>query len=256
MGLQALTRLIYPPSCIACAALVETDFGLCPSCWLDTPFISGVVCDACGCDLPGSPDPQMRVLCDDCLRHLPPWTQGRAALRYEGTARGLVMALKHADRLDLAKPMGRWMAQSVMPILQPDTILVPIPLHWRRLLKRKANQSSILAQQVGKITGHHVIPDLLQRPKATSSLDHLSRASRRAELSQAFRVHPKRLPLLEDRPVILVDDVMTTGATLAAATLCLHQAGVKQVSVLVLCRTNAPDFPANTKEFQDTAQDY
>lgn len=243
MGLQALTRLIYPPSCMACATLVETDFGLCPTCWNDTPFITGVVCDACGCDLPGAPDPQMRVLCDACLRDPPPWQQGRAALRYEGTARRLVMALKHADRLELAQPMARWMAREGAALLQPDSLLVPIALHWRRLLRRKANQSNVLAQQIGKITGHHVLPDLLLRPKATASLDHLSRASRRAELAQAFQIHPRRLAQAKAHPVVLIDDVMTTGATLAAATQCLHQAGITQVSVLVLCRTNAPNSP-------------
>ena len=237
MPLQALLRVIYPSSCIACDASVTTDFGLCPSCWLDTPFIGGLCCDACGCGLPGQPEPNLRHLCDDCLPRPPPWDQGRAVMRYDGTAKRLVMSFKHADRLDLVRPFGTWMARAAAPLLQKDTILAPIPLHWLRLLKRKSNQAALLASQVAKITGHRHIPDLLLRPRATQSLDHMSPTSRRATLSGAFAVHPRYIKKAEGRPVLLVDDVMTTGTTLTAATHCLMAAGVSQVSVLTLCRT-------------------
>ncbi|TKA95662.1 ComF family protein, partial [Cereibacter changlensis] len=100
MGLQAALRLLYPPQCLTCDALVTTDFGLCGPCWRETPFITGLVCDLCGTPLPGE-DPGHAVHCDDCLTLARPWARGRAALLYKDNGRRIVLALKHGDRLDL-----------------------------------------------------------------------------------------------------------------------------------------------------------
>ncbi|CAN0587345.1 unnamed protein product, partial [Ectocarpus sp. 12 AP-2014] len=117
--LQMLVSLLYPPRCLGCGTLVESDFGLCPACWRDTPFIGGLVCDSCGVPLPGEGDGG-RIDCDDCLKRPRPWDMGRAALLYKDTGRKLVLALKHSDRTDIADPAGGWMARAAWPIVVPD----------------------------------------------------------------------------------------------------------------------------------------
>lgn len=250
MRLQALVRAIYPPQCLCCEAPVEQDFALCGPCWRDTPFVAGLVCDTCGQPLPGQED-SGPVQCDDCLRIARPWTRGRAALVYGGNARRMILQLKHGDRLDLARPLGDWLARAAAPILQPGMVVAPIPLHWLRLLKRRANQSALLAARVARITGLPHVPDLLVRNRATPSQEGRGRDARFANLADALRPHPRRIAQARGRHVLLVDDVMTSGATLAAAADALRGAGVADVSVLVLARVPhepwvTPDRPLPT----------
>ena len=144
MGLQAVLQMIYPPQCISCDALVTSDFGLCGKCWRETPFIAGLVCDQCGTPLPGE-DPGHAVHCDDCLLIARPWDQGRAALLYKDNARKMVLQMKHGDRTDLARPAAAWLHRAARPLLVPDMLLAPVPLHWFRLVKRRYNQAALLS---------------------------------------------------------------------------------------------------------------
>lgn len=240
MALQALLRAVYPPQCLTCDAQVTEDFALCPDCWRGADFIGGLVCDSCGLPLPGQ-DPGHRVLCDDCLRLARPWSQGRAALLYRDTGRKMVLALKHGDRLDLARPAGRWLARSAAPMIGPDTLAAPVPLHWLRLLRRRYNQAALLSTALARAAGIAHCPDLLQRTRLTSTQDGRGRDARFANVQGAIRVHPGRAARLRGRPVLLVDDVMTSGATLAAAAEACLAAGAAQVSVVVLARVAKDD---------------
>lgn len=233
--MQSLLRLVYPAQCLSCGALTEDDFGLCGPCWRDTGFIGGTVCDLCGTPLPGDSRGQV-VHCDDCLTIARPWAKGRAVFTYGGTGRELVLQFKHGDRTDLAPSLGRWLARVAQPLVTPDTILVPVPLHWTRLLSRRYNQSALLAQYTAAVLKLSVIPDALLRRRRTKPLDGHSREARFTALDGALTPHPGRKSAIRDRPVLLVDDVMTTGATLAAATEALHAAGATQVSVIMLAR--------------------
>ena len=233
--MQAALHVIWPPQCISCGAPVTTDFGLCGPCWRQTPFVSGLVCDLCGTPLPGE-DPGHPVQCDDCLTIARPWTQGRAALLYKDNGRQIVLSLKHGDRLDLARPAAAWLARSAAPMLLPGTIVAPVPLHWRRLVMRRYNQSALLSKGLARLAGLQHCPDLLQRRRATPSQEGRSRDDRFANLSGALTLHPRHRVKVKDRPVLLVDDVMTSGATLAAAAEACLAAGATRVSVAVLAR--------------------
>lgn len=235
MALQTLMRTIYPPRCLNCGDMVDSDFGLCGPCWRDTPFIGGLVCDLCGTPLPGGVAGEI-AHCDDCLRIARPWSQGRAAVLYDGNGRKMVLALKHGDRHEIAQPAARWMALAARPMLQPGTVLAPVPLHWSRLLRRRFNQSALLAQALSRETGLPHCPDLLRRVRRTEVLDGKGRDQGFAALTAAISVHPKRADVIENRAVLLVDDVMTSGATLAASAEACIAAGASQVCVIVLAR--------------------
>lgn len=229
-------QLVYPPRCLACGGLVESDFGLCGECWRDTPFIEGLVCDSCGVPLPGGDGSEV-AHCDQCLTDPPPWERGRAVMLYQGTGRRLVMQLKHGDRQDIAAPGGQWLAQTMAPLLPADTLIAPVPLHrWRRI-RRSYNQSALLGRHmVRHLDGVQHVPDLLQRIRATPSLEGHTRAERHRLLAGALRINPRHAGLAEGRPVLLIDDVMTSGATFRAATQVCLAAGAAPVLVLALAR--------------------
>jgi ComF family protein len=235
MGLQAMLQAVYPPQCLGCDAQVTTDFALCGKCWRDTPFISGLVCDSCGLPLPGD-DAGGVVHCDDCLVLVRPWSQGRAAMMYRDNGRRMVLQLKHGDRLDLARPAGAWLLRAARPMLRPGMLVAPIPLHWVRLLRRRYNQSALLSAAMAKLARLDHCPDLLQRRRATASQNGRDRNARFENMDGAITAHPRRAARMQGRHVLLVDDVMTSGATLAVAADACLAAGARDVSVLVLAR--------------------
>jgi ComF family protein len=238
--MQAVLQMIYPPQCLTCDAQVTTDFGLCGACWRDTPFISGLVCDTCGVPLPGE-DPGHGVHCDDCLAIARPWSQGRAALLYRDKGRTIVLALKHGDRLDLARPAAAWLLRAALPMLKPDMMVAPVPLHWMRLFTRRYNQSALLSRALARAAGLDHCPDLLVRRKSTGTQDGRSRDGRFANMDGALTVHPRRMTNVEGRHVLIVDDVMTSGATFAAAAEACVAAGAIGVSILALARVAKDD---------------
>ena len=236
MALQSLIRAIYPPQCAMCDERTEVDFALCGACWSETPFIVGLCCDGCGAPLPGEGDPETGVLCDDCMTIARPWSKGRAALIYKDKARRLVLSIKHGDRTDLVRAAGPWMARAGAELIKPDSVIVPVPLHRFRLLRRRFNQAALLAQQIATTAQVDCIPDGLVRTKQTAPLEGHTRDQRFVALNNAIQANPKRADMLNGRSVVLVDDVMTSGATFAAATEACLKAGAHDVCVLALAR--------------------
>ncbi len=235
MTLQARAlALIFPPQCLSCGDPVQDEGGLCGPCWRDTPFILGLGCDLCGAPLPGVSD--VAVTCDDCRARDRPWTRGRAVMLYRGGGRRLVLGLKHADRLDLAPAMAGWMAARAGPLVQAETLVAPVPAHWWRLFRRRYNQAAVLAQGLASRIDRPVIPDLLVRRRATKVQDGMGPEARYANLVDAITLNPRHGAAVAGRPVLLVDDVMTSGATLDACARACLAAGATEISVMVLAR--------------------
>ncbi len=235
LGTRVVVRAIYPPQCLTCDALVTEEGALCPACWPLVPFIHGTCCDACGVPLPGE-EGCAPVQCDECLTLARPWDQGRAAMLYDAKARQILLGLKYHDRLDYAGPASAWMARVAQPLLRPDMLVAPVPLHWLRFVTRRYNQAAILSQALARRLGLAHCPDLLRRPRHTGTQDGRGRAGRFANMADAIVPHPGRLHLLQGREILLVDDVMTVGATLAAATEACLAHGAASVRVVVLAR--------------------
>lgn len=233
--MQNPLKILYPDQCAVCGALVEGASGLCLSCWSRTPFIEGLICDACGIPMMGEPDGE-RALCDQCLESPPPWSRARAAFSYGEVGRRVVLGLKHGDRLDLVGPSANWMAAKGRDLRRPDCIMVPVPLHWSRLLKRRYNQSALLAREIARLWNVAVLLDGLVRTRRTRPQENMNEAERARNQSGAIRANPRQVARLRGHPVILVDDVLTSGATAKEATRSLQEAGVPDVSLLTLSR--------------------
>jgi ComF family protein len=176
------------------------------------------------------------VHCDDCLRIARPWSRGRAVMLYRDRARDLVLHLKHADRIDLARPFGAWLHRTARPLLEPGMIVAPVPLHWMRLFRRRYNQAALLSAELARLAGLDHCPDLLRRQRNTGSQEGKSRDARFANLADAFALHPRMAGRVEGRHVLLVDDVMTSGATFASAAEACLAGGATRISVLALAR--------------------
>lgn len=236
MGLHAILQVVFPHRCVGCGHTVAEPSGFCGPCWREAEFITGAACAGCGAPLPGEETDPAALRCDDCLTRPRPWHAGVAALVYAGTGRRFVLGLKHGDRTDLAPVAGRWLARVAGPLIRPDTVIAPVPLHRLRLLRRRYNQSALLARALARQTGASLCPDLLDRPRATPALEGADRDTRFARLDGAIRVTPRHAKHIAGRRVLIVDDVMTSGATLEAAALACHAAGSGEVSIAVLAR--------------------
>lgn len=233
--LESALRLIYPPRCVSCGDLVAQDFALCLPCWGQTPFAAGLVCDACGTPLPGEETGQPEY-CDACLARPRAWTRGRAALVYADKARKLVLALKHGDRTDLAGPLAGWLLRAAQPVLLPGMLVAPVPLHRWRFVRRRYNQAALLSGRLARQAGLAHCPDLLIRTRATAVQEGMGAEARYANMDGAITITPRWCDRIIGRPVLLVDDVMTSGATLEACARACLAAGATEVRVAVLAR--------------------
>ena len=220
-----------PPLCPACRGLVGDDGGLCAACWSRLSFIARPYCERLG--TPFGYDPGPGVMSGEAVADPPAFARARAAVRYDDIASALVHALKYGDRLDLAPAMGRWMAHAGRELTTDADALVPVPLHWRRLWARRFNQAATLAATVSRLNGVPVLDDALRRLRATPQQVGLKRSDRATNVQGAFAVPEERHPAVAGKRLVLVDDVLTSGATVDTCTRALLRAGAAQVDVLV-----------------------
>jgi ComF family protein len=225
-----------PQLCAACREPVDGD-GLCAGCWAKLSFIAPPYCERLGIPFPYDPGPG--VLSLEAIADPPAYQRARAAVRFDDVARQLVHNLKYGDRLDLAPTMGRWMARAGSPLLAEADALVPVPLHWRRQWARRFNQAMVLSEVIAGASGVSIAHAALKRVKATPQQVGLSLSERSLNVQGAFRVTPAGRAEVAGRRLILVDDVLTTGATVDACARALLRAGAAQVDVLVFARVVA-----------------
>lgn len=234
VGGLALDVLI-PAQCLGCETIVDAPGALCASCWPKLRFIDRPYCDACG--VPFDFDVGAGALCPSCVRDRPEYERGRSAVVYDDGSRGLILGLKHGDRTDTVRAFARWMARAGSELLADADVLVPVPLHWTRLFKRRYNQSALIAYALGKLTGVDVAPDLLIRSRRTPPLGSLGASQRLATMRNVIAMHPRRRRDLSGCRVVLIDDVHTTGSTLRSCSRTLLKAGAGAVDVLTVART-------------------
>jgi ComF family protein len=233
-GFAALLDLLLPPTCAGCDALVAEPGQLCAACFRGLDFITDPVCERCG--RPFASSAEAGAPCVFCIRRPPPWGQARAAFRYDQAARDLILPLKHADRTEIAETLARHMQRAGRVLLERAEVLVPVPLHRWRLLHRRYNQAALLAAALARRVGRPCVPDALRRVRSTASLGPLSALRRDALMQGAIDVRPGRAGAVTGKRILLIDDVLTSGATARACTRALLDAGAVCIDVLVVSR--------------------
>jgi ComF family protein len=244
--LQAIIDLVLPPRCPGCRVIVDGDGRFCSTCWQALRFITAPICARCG--TPFEVDPGPDAECGPCLAEPPRYARARAALVYGGPARTVLLALKHGDRQYLAKMMATHMARAGAGMIGAETLFVPVPLHRWRLWRRGFNQSLLLARALAARGQGELAIDALVRAKPTPPSVGMGRAARARNVRGAFRVRDRTL--VAGRSIVLVDDVLTTGATADACARVLRRAGAADVLVLTFARVvrdfDAPVWHAGT----------
>ena len=235
----AMLDMVLPPRCFACGGAVEASGNLCSRCWPLVNFLGPPWCEACG--FPFAFYAVAGSLCAACARQRPAYRHSRAVFRYDEGSRGLILGFKHGDHTDAAPAFARWMVRAGATLLAGADILVRVPLHRWRLLARRYNQAALLAQALARVSGVDCVPDLLVRRRRTPSQGGLNPAERVRNVRGVFAVRGRRRFLVADRRVVLVDDVLTTGATAEACTRSLLGAGTASVDILTLARVVRPE---------------
>jgi ComF family protein len=232
--------MLLPPHCPACDSEVPVQGTFCPACFAALNFITEPLCHGCGLPFGSQAQGGIARTCPTCTEHPPLWREARAALVYDDAARRLILPFKHADRQEIATVLAAHMARAGRSFLGEAQCIVPVPLHRWRLFRRGFNQAALLAAALGKRSGAVMLPDALRRTRRTPLLGPLSAAQRATALRGAFDVRPSRLAALQGKHILVVDDVMTSGATANACAETLLQAGCAGVDVLVAARVPDP----------------
>jgi predicted amidophosphoribosyltransferase len=242
---SGLVDALFPPACPACRGETATGHTLCPACWTGTAFLSGKGCVTCGREVPGLGGNDTGFICDTCQANPPLWDRGAAVFAYEGAGRRLVLGLKHGDRLDMLAMLAGWMLRAGKPLITEADLVIPVPMHWTRRMGRRFNQSAELARASCRAAGRAeaFAPDLLRRVRRTASQFGRDRAGRTENLKGAIGLVPGAGARIAGRRVLLVDDVLTTGATLNAVAAVCREAEASAVDILVLALVSFDETP-------------
>ncbi|MDE1900510.1 MAG: ComF family protein [Alphaproteobacteria bacterium] len=227
--------ILLPPLCLRCDDPVGGTASLCPACWGQIHFIATPFCACCGAvfDIPVGDG----MLCGHCLATPPRFTSARAAMLYDDASRALVLGFKHGDRTHGARALAVWMHRAGGDMLARADALLPVPLHRWRLWGRRYNQSALLAQHIGDLAQKPVWVDVLRRIRATPSQGHRKRKERQDNVHNAFALAAGHD--VTGKILVLIDDVLTTGATVEECSRVLLKAGAREVHVLTLSRVRS-----------------
>lgn len=230
----SIFNILLPPRCPATGDIVGRQGALSPEAWSKLTFIGSPLCGICGMPFPFQDDTVDGMQCEACLSRPPRFDTARAALAYDDGSRGLILKFKHGDQTHVLKCFLPWIVRTGQDMLQDVDMIAPVPLHRWRLLKRRYNQAALLALALGRQTARPAAPALLRRVRATLPQGHDRAGSRRANVRNAFEVD-RRFDVRGKR-IVLVDDVLTTGATVDECARVLKRAGAARVDVLALAR--------------------
>ena len=235
---RRLLDWLLPPQCLACGAPTAAPGALCAECWREADFITAPMCRCCGLPfelaMPGG------AVCGACLRDQPAFDRARAVMVYDELSRRMILGLKYADRTDMAPAFAEWLGRAGSDLIADADWIAPVPLHWTRLFRRRFNQSAELARKLARDNARAYTPDLLVRRRNTPSQAGLGGKGRRRNVRAAFAVKEAWRARIEGKGVLLIDDVMTTGATVSACARALKRAGAGAVDVLTLARVVRP----------------
>jgi ComF family protein len=226
--------LALPPRCVGCGARVDAAGLACAACWSKLNFIAPPLCGSCGAPFEFATEGERR--CASCYAEPRSYDRARAAVIYDEGSRGLILGFKHGDRLHAAPAFGAWLARAGAELLADCDIVTPVPLHRWRLLRRRYNQAALIAGHAARLAGVRHLPDLLERHRATPSQGELGASARRRNVAGAFRLNPRLAGQVKGARIVLVDDVLTTGATVSACARVLRRGGAARIDVLTLAR--------------------
>jgi len=213
---------------------MEDGGALCQGCWPDVSFIARPYCETCG--RPFEFELGDGALCGACVRTKPLYDRARSVFVYDQESRDLILAFKHADQTHAAGAFGRWLSRAGAELLEGADYLVPVPLHWTRLYARRYNQAQLLARAIGAQMAIPVAARALVRKRKTPPHVNMSAAKRFRNVRGAFHLHPKAAAMIDGKHIVLIDDVLTTGATVSECSKMLKSAGAIKIDVLTLAR--------------------
>ncbi len=245
LGLM-LADALLPPRCLASGEIVDRQGQLAANAWRAINFIAKPLCGCCGFpfafafDIGVDGDEGGEPRCGPCLADPPDYDRARAVFQYDDASRAMILAFKHGDRLEGAPAFAAWMARAGADLMGDADLIVPVPLHRKRLFRRRYNQSAVLALSLSRLSAIPAAVDALVRTRHTPPMGGLSRDARLRNLRGAIAVRPGREAMLAGRKILLIDDVLTTGATAQACARALRRAGVSRVDVLSLARVVRP----------------
>lgn len=223
--------LVFPPQSLDGGEAAMAG-GLSAATWSRIHFLDGPVCDGCGTPF----EYDLGARCAACLAKPRAFDAARAACLYDEVSRDPILKLKHADRLDLAPLFARWLSRAARELIDEADAIAPVPLHRGRLLRRRYNQAAEIARPLARLGDVAYLPDALVRRRATDTQGGKSGSGRRRNVAGAFEVPAGRVAQVAGKRILLIDDVMTTGATAEGCARALKAAGAVRVDVAVVAR--------------------
>jgi ComF family protein len=234
----AAANVLAPSVCLACHQRTAAHDALCASCWQQVSFITPPLCDRLGLPLPfGSGAPLISAA---AAADPPPYDRARAVAAFDGVIRELIHGFKYSDRHESRRLLARWMAGAGAELLADTDVILPVPMTRWRLIRRQYNQAGLLAREISHLSGVRFDPFILRKTRTTPTQVGSSAAQRARNVAGAFAVARSAQDQVVDRNVVIIDDVITTGATVSACARALRAAGAKRIDVLAAAMVTDP----------------